>query len=138
MIARGRRRARYVLDTHACVFALVAARKLGVKARQALRSVEEGVGVAWIPAAVVAEIVLLRERGRIEIGLAQLKTAMEEAPGLRFLPLDLRQLDEFGALGAIPDPFDRLIVGASRAVGAKLISKDGLIDETGLVQTVWS
>jgi PIN domain nuclease of toxin-antitoxin system len=129
---------RYVLDTHACVFSLVAPKKLGSKARRALRSVETGEGVAWVPAAVVAEIVLLRELGRIEIGLAHLKTAMEEAPGLRFLPLDLHQLDEFAALGAIRDPFDRLIVSASRALEAKLVTRDRSIGELGLVQTLWS
>lgn len=129
---------RYVLDTHACVFSLVAPKKLGIKARRALQSVETGGGVAWVPAAVVAEIVLLRELGRIEIGLAHLKTAMEEAPGLRFLPLDLRQLDEFAALGAIRDPFDRLIVSASRALEARLLTRDRSIGELGLVQTLWS
>ena len=101
-------------------------------------SVESGGSEAWIPAAVAAEVVLLRELGRIEIGLSYLKTAMEEAPGLRFLPMDLRQLDEFAALGAIRDPFDRLIVSASRAVGARLITKDDSLQEQGLVQTVWS
>ena len=128
----------YVLDTHACVFALGAPAKLGAKARSAMRAVEEGRGEAWIPAAVVAEIVLLRELGRIEIGLAHLKTAMEQAPGLRFLSLDLDQLDEFAALGAIRDPFDRLIVSAARAVGAKLVTRDRSLGEHGLVQTVWS
>jgi PIN domain nuclease of toxin-antitoxin system len=86
----------------------------------------------------VAEIVLLRELGRIEIGLAHLRTAMEHAPGLRFLPLDLRQLDEFAGLSAIRDPFDRLIVGAARALGAKLVTRDRSIQEQGLVQAVWS
>lgn len=130
--------ARYVLDTHACVFALVAPGKLGAKARRALRTVEEGTSSAWIPAAVVAEVVMLRELGRIEIGLAHLKKAMEEAPGLRFLGLDLRQLDEFAALGAIRDPFDRLIVGAARSVDGKLLTKDRALEEHGLVQTVWA
>jgi PIN domain nuclease of toxin-antitoxin system len=129
---------RYVLDTHACVFSLIAPAKLGAKARRALRSVETGASVAWVPAAVVAEIVLLRELGRIEIGLAHLKTAMEQAPGFRFLPLDLRQLDEFAALGAIRDPFDRLIVSAARVLEAKLLTKDPSIGEHGLVQTLWS
>jgi len=129
---------RYVLDTHACVFSLVAPVKLGAKARRVLRSVETGAGVAWVPAAVVAEIVLLRELGRIEIGLGHLKTAMEQAPGLRFLPLDLRQLDEFAALGAIRDPFDRLIVSAARVLEAKLVTRDLSIGEHGLVQTLWS
>lgn len=129
--------ARYVLDTHACVFSLVAPAKLGAQARKALQSVEAGRSEAWVPAAVVAEIVLLRELGRIEIGLVHLKSAMEGAPGLRFLVLDLRQLDEFAALGAIRDPFDRLIAGASRALGAKLITRDRSLEDHGLVQTVW-
>lgn len=128
----------YVLDTHAVVFALVAPAKLGRKARSAMQAVEEGRGEAWIPAAVVAEIVLLRELGRIGIGLAHLKTATEEGAGMRFLPLDLRQLDEFAALGAIRDPFDRLIVSAARGVGAKLVTRDGSLEESSLVQTVWS
>ena len=128
----------FVLDTHACVYSLVAPAKLGNKARRALRSVEAGRGEAWIPAAVVAELVLLRELGRIEIGLPQLRTALERAPALRFLALDLRQLDEFAVLGAIHDPFDRLIVAACRALGAKLLTKDRAVEEWGLVQTIWS
>jgi len=129
---------RYVLDTHACIFALVAPAKLGAGARKALASVEAGKSTAWVPAAVVAEIVLLRELGRIQLGLAGLKTAMEQAPALRFHALDLAQLDEFAALGAIRDPFDRLIVAAARALDAKLVTRDRPLDEHGLVQTVWS
>lgn len=128
----------YVLDTHTLVLSLAAPAKLGRKARRALRSVEEGDGEAWIPAAVAAEIVLLRELGRIGFGLPQVKSATEETPGLRFLSLDFPQLDEFAALGAIRDPFDRLIVAAARAVRAKLISKESGFAEQGLVQTVWS
>jgi PIN domain nuclease of toxin-antitoxin system len=120
------------------VFALVAPRKLGLRAKQAMKTVEAGAGEAWVPAAVVAELVLLRELGRIDIGLPHLRTAMEQAPGLRFLPLDLRQLDEFAALGVLRDPFDRLIVAASRVMEAKLVTRDTALEEQGLVQTVWS
>lgn len=76
----------YLLDTHACVFALAAPRKLGSKARQALRQVEEGAGIAWIPAAVVAEIVLLRELGRIGVGVAELKDAWIGRPACASCP----------------------------------------------------
>ncbi len=113
----------YVLDTHACVFALVAPKRLGAAAQAALRNVEEGRGIAWIPA-VAAEVVLLREVGRISIGLQQLMSAMERTPSLRFLALDLPQLSEFAAHTGIRDPFDRLIIGACRTVGAKLVTKD--------------
>ncbi len=129
---------RYVLDTHACLFALAAPRKLGTKARAAIKSVERGDSEAFLPAAVVAEIVLLRELGRSEVGLAHLKTALEQSTTLRFLPLDLSQLDEFAALGTIRDPFDRLIVAACRAIDGKLITKDRSLEERSLVQTVWS
>lgn len=129
---------RYVLDTHACIYSLVAPGKLGRRARRAMAAVESGENEAWVPAAVVAEIVILRELGRIDIGLAQLKTAFEEAPALRFLPLDLGQLDEFVTLGALRDPFDRLIVGAARALDAKLVTRDRPIRDLGLVQTIWA
>ena len=128
----------YLLDTHACVFSLAAPSKLGSKAKRAMKSVEEGRGIAWIPAAVVAEIVLLKELGRIEMGLPDLKVAFEQASGFRFLPLDLRQLDEFAVLGDLRDAFDRLIVGAARAMDAKLVTKDASLQDLGLVQTVWS
>jgi PIN domain nuclease of toxin-antitoxin system len=126
-----------VLDTHACVYALAAPARLGKAARQALAAVEAGGAVAWIPAAVVAELLLLRERGPSGIGLPELRIAMEQGPGLAFLPLDLRQVDEFAALIAIRDPFDRLIVGACRATGAQLVTKDATLARSGLVRTVW-
>jgi PIN domain nuclease of toxin-antitoxin system len=120
-----------VLDTHACVFALVAPARLGKAARRALAGAEAGQAIAWIPAAVVAELVLLRELGRIEVGLPELRTAMEQAPSLRFLPLDLAQLDEFAAHRSIRDPFDRLIVSACRAVDAGLITRDSVLRDSG-------
>jgi PIN domain nuclease of toxin-antitoxin system len=67
----------------------------------------------------------------------QLKKATESAPGLRFLPLDLPQPDHFSSLVSFRDPSDRLIVSAARAVGAALVTRDGKIAESGLVETVW-
>jgi PIN domain nuclease of toxin-antitoxin system len=129
--------ARYVIDTHALVFALVARKKLGMRARRALERVEAGRDEAWIPAAAGAEIILLHQLGRIEVGFAALKSTLEEASSLHFLPLDLDQLDQFAGLASIHDPFDRLIVGAARSLGAKLISRDETLTESGLVEVVW-
>jgi PIN domain nuclease of toxin-antitoxin system len=127
-----------VLDTHACIYALSAPARLGRAARRVLQDAEAGGGTVWIPAAVIAEVVLLRELGRARIGLPELKAAIDQASPLRFLPLDLRQLDEFAVLVALRDPFDRLIVSACRAVNAHLVSRDDALQATGLVQIVWS
>ena len=128
----------YVLDTHALVFALTAPSKLGAGARKAFRQIESGRHIAWIPAVVAAELTLLHELGRIRIGLSELKDAMEGVPSLRFLPLDLGQIDDFAALGSMREAFDRFIVAATRSVGGKLITRDQRIIDAGLVQTVWS
>jgi PIN domain nuclease of toxin-antitoxin system len=129
---------RYVIDTHACVFLLAGPRKLGARARRALERVERGHDEAWIPAAVAAEVVLLHELGRIRIGLPQLRETVESVSGLRFLPLDLDQLDQFASLTSIRDAFDRLIVSAARSLKADLISRDEALARSGLVSTVWA
>lgn len=127
----------YVLDTHTCVFALAAPKKLGTAAKRALKRVESGAERAWVPAAVVAEILMLHELGRIEVGLAELEEIFDSVPPFCFLPLDMAQLQHFASMAAIRDPFDRLIVSAARAVDAKLITKDGRISELSVVRTVW-
>ena len=74
----------------------------------------------------------------MSFGLPQLHIAFRDAPGLRFLPLDLSQLEEFVALAKIRDPFDRLIVSAARHLRASLVTRDASLEETGLVETIWS
>jgi PIN domain nuclease of toxin-antitoxin system len=132
------KRTEYVLDTHALVFALTAPAKLGAAARKAFRRIESGRDVAWIPAAVAAEVVLLHELGRIQIGLTELKDVVETVSSLRFLPLDIRQIEDFAALGSMREAFDRFIVAAARSVGGKLITRDQRIIDAKLVQTVWT
>lgn len=128
----------YVLDTHSAVFALAAPTKLGRGAIAVLRRVNAGRDHAWIPAAAVAEIIMLRELGRLDIGLPQLKASLEATRSFQLLPLDLRQLDIFSTLGAIREPFDRFIVAAARSLDAKLVTKDVALAESGLIETIWS
>jgi PIN domain nuclease of toxin-antitoxin system len=60
------------------------------------------------------------------------------APGRRFLPLDLDPLDHFVSLGAIRDPFDRLILSAVRSPKAELISRDAELGSSGLTRVIGS
>ena len=128
----------YLLDTHAFVLSLVAPAKLGRRARAAAGRIDAGRDQGWIPAAVVAEVILLRELGRIGIGFPEVQATIEESPSLHFLPLDLQQMDIFSSLSGVRDPFDRLILSAARSIGAKLITKDEALSASGLIQVVWA
>lgn len=128
---------RYVLDTYALVLALAAPKKLGEDARRVLKRIERGQDEGLVPAAVGAELGMLRELGRTELGIPELKAAFADTPSLRFLPLDFAQLEVFATLQGLRDPFDRLIVSATLATGSRLLSKDVALTESGLVHVVW-
>jgi PIN domain nuclease of toxin-antitoxin system len=127
----------YVLDTHAYLLGVTAPKKLGKDALRILRRIERGEDEGLIPAAVAAEIVMLAELGRTEIGLPELKASLQDTQGLRFLSLDLAQLEVFAGLRNIRDPFDRLIASAALATGSRLITKDTRLSESGLVDVIW-
>jgi PIN domain nuclease of toxin-antitoxin system len=126
----------YVLDTHAYVL-VAAPKKLGKEALRILRRIERGQDQGFVPAAVAAEIVMLQELGRTQVGLPELKASFDDTPSLRFLPQDLAQLEIFASLRNLKDPFDRMITSAALATRSHLITKDALLSEAGLVKTVW-
>ena len=128
--------AEYLLDTHTCLFALAAPKKLGRRARRVLDQADQKGHTVWLPAAVAAEVVMLKELGRTELGLPALCEVFENSCW-RFLALDLRQINEFAGLSAIRDPFDRLIVAAARSVEARLITRDATLEDLGLVDIIW-
>jgi PIN domain nuclease of toxin-antitoxin system len=128
---------RYVLDTHAYLLAVTAPKKLGKSSARVFRRIERGQDEALLPAAVVAEVVMLAELGRTDVGLPELKASFQDTPALRFLPLDLAQLEVFTSLRNLRDPFDRLITSAAIATGSRLVTKDTRVAESGLVEVVW-
>ena len=128
---------RFVLDTHAFIWSLTSPERLGARAAKLLKRIDAGDGQALVPAAALAELCLLREAGRTPIGLAEARAAFDRSPNLWLLPLDVDQVETFAALGGVRDIFDRFIVAAAKSLGARLITRDGGIAESGLVATVW-
>ncbi len=128
-----------VLDTHTWWWALSEPDSLSPLAAQTIR--ETPPHDIRIAAISLWELALLLDRGRILLSI----------PPERWLP---RALDESGiavepltpdiALEAyrLPEPFhrdpaDRLIVATTRVLGARLVTRDGLIRSYPHVQTVW-
>jgi PIN domain nuclease of toxin-antitoxin system len=127
----------YVVDTHAFVWWTSRPKRLGRAAARALRDVDAGRARAWIPAIVGVELTLLAEHGRRFAGVAEVEAATFRNDHVRVLPFDLAQATEFALLGALSDPFDRMVVATARAAGHPLLTADEPIAESGLVEVIW-
>jgi PIN domain nuclease of toxin-antitoxin system len=125
-----------VADTHAIIWYLTDPERLGQAARRAFAAVEAGRGLCHVPAVALVESWLLFERGRLRVGPALILAALGNHPGYAVLTLDVDQAIEFGALSAVRDPMDRLILAAARTTGSRLVSADATLGRFG-VERVW-
>ncbi len=110
------------LDTHVLVQLYTGgADKLSPAARETLE--QEG---DWLtsPAAIL-ELEYLHEIGRLGPNASKVAAALSADAGLKICDLGFHRVVEYALKEKWGrDPFDRLIVAAARARGAKLVSKD--------------
>ncbi len=125
-----------VADTHAIVWHLTAPGRLGAAARRALAAADEGRRHCCVPAVALVEVALLKERGRVRIGVEDLLRALAGHAGFAVLAMDADQALEFAGLVGVKDPMDRLVLAAARATHSRLVSADGRLDGFG-VERVW-
>ncbi len=126
---------RLVADTHAIVWRLTAPAKLGRAAQRAFEAADSGRWLCCVPAIVLVELALLRERGRISVRPEDVLQALQSRQGYAVLALDAEQSLDFGTLVGIKDPMDRMVLAAARVSGAKLVSSDEVFDGHGVERT---
>lgn len=134
---------RYLLDTHAWLWAVLGHARLGKAARRALATLEAGerVGLAAIS---LKEAAWLLARGRVvltreaEPWAGWLRTAAT-APGLEVLPLTVEVAIESERFpDAFPrDPADRLIAATARVHEVTLLTADAALRRRAEVRTLW-
>ena len=132
----------YVTDTHALVWSMYDPARLGRAASAAFAAADAGAARIHVPAVVVAEVLMVVERGRLPgVAMAHVLSrleAMRTSANYPLAPLLPEIVIASHTLTAIPDIFDRLIVADALSRGVPLISKDGVIQRSGLVRTIWS
>jgi PIN domain nuclease of toxin-antitoxin system len=127
----------YVLDTHAFVWWTSRPQRLGRGAARALRAVDAGKALAWVPSIVGVELTLITEAGRPIVTVAELEAATRRSSAVRIRDHNLAQAVDFALLASLADPFDRMIVAAARSTGRPLVTADERIRESGLVEVIW-
>ncbi len=124
----------YVTDTHALVGYTVGT--LPARVDKVFQDVESGESTAFIPTIVLAECLYLVENKKIDIDFNELLNRIQTSRN--FVPTSfnlqvLRLLPEI----RLSELHDRIIVATSKILNAKLITKDKLIRESGIVETIW-
>ncbi len=131
----------YVADTHALIWHLFAESRLGKEALAVLTDAAKGDAKIYIPAVVIAEMIMVIERRRIPgIIMSQLEIELElmrNSASFEFLPLFPETVIQSHTLTVIPDIFDRLIVAEALRLRLPLITGDSVIHASGLVTTIW-
>jgi PIN domain nuclease of toxin-antitoxin system len=127
-----------VLDTHAWIWWVSEPARLGKSARRVL----DGAKRIGVPAICCLEVATLAARGRITLDRPPLEWIHEAlaAPRVELLALTPAVAVKAAALpSTFPgDPADRLVVATALIDAAILITKDGRIRQSGIVETVWS
>ncbi len=127
-----------VADTHAVVWYFGAQhRRLSRPALRAFREAEEGIRTVYIPTVVLMEMILLEQLGRLRFSYRELRDRLAEHSGFPLEPLTAEDVDEARSVGALDDPFDRLIVGTAMRLGLALITADAAIADRSEVKTYW-
>lgn len=129
-------RLKYLLDTHALLWAAVDEGHLGSRAARAINTTP--FGQLAISDVSLQEIGLLLHSGRIELK-GSAKTVL--APLLDFVTVLPITLDIAIIAPALPlphgDQFDRIITATAKCHGLTLITKDANITEAAIAPTLW-
>ena len=127
----------YVADTHSLIWYLTDSPRLSLAANRCFKLIEEGKGKLLIPAIVMAEIIYIVEKGKVEANLDNLLDRIREAENFELLPLGINQLLCLKDQKNIKEMHDRLIVCEALLNGARIITRDEKIKESGIVEVLW-
>jgi PIN domain nuclease of toxin-antitoxin system len=128
-----------LLDTHAWVWWVTRPERLSRKQRTAIdrarRAAREPILVSIISC---FEVALLAQRGKLRFSIAP-DAWLEQAaslPGVEPVPLSLATISIAVRLAGLRDPADQLVVASALERGARLVTSDTRIAETGAVTVV--
>lgn len=132
---------KFLLDTHAWIWAVLEHPRLGRNARDLLRDLADGerVGLAAIS---LKEAAWLLARGKVEVKAASWPDWLREAASVRSLEIVPLTVDVAIESERLPEPFptdpaDRLIAATARVHDLTLVTADRGIRASSAVRTIW-
>ena len=128
---------RYVPDTHALYWYWNDHTRLGAAGIFAFRLMEERRATGIVPLIVLAELQFLTAKLGGALSAEELLRLVDRAPSLRIEAITRRHLLAFDQLSGIPEMHDRFIAAVALQLGAPVITRDRLLSDHPLIQTIW-
>lgn len=128
-----------VTDTHPLIFHALGGKRLGKRASRLFSRCEHREAILYVPTAVIWECSLLVRAGRINLrrGVREFFDDLFSNPA--YQPVDVSPGHVFLAdeMQFHNDPFDALIVACAKTADLPLITRDAVIQDSGVVKVIW-
>ena len=125
------------MDTHALWWYLRSPERLSAAASAVFRLAETGNATIIVPAIAVAEFYFLSVKLGQPFTPSDLLDALDEVSGIELSDLGKTQLAGLDLFPEIPEMHDRLIAAESVALDAPVVTRDEILADSPLVETVW-
>ena len=131
----------FVTDTHSLIWHLTQNSRISEKASKIFRDTDSGISRIYIPNIILVEIVYIIEKLRIpDQTINNVIDLFNSFPNNYILhqitPKTIHCMRSFSR-DLIPDMPDRIIAASSLELGFPLITKDGKITDSGIIDTIW-
>jgi PIN domain nuclease of toxin-antitoxin system len=127
-------------DSHALVWYLSGSRQLSRAAQAALEEAEASKSLVVSVASLIDLWYVSQSTGRVSTGdLATLRRRLSSSDAVRLEPVSLAVVDASMTIprSVLADPWDRLIVATAISLRIPLVTADGPIRKSGVVETIW-
>ncbi len=131
---------RVVADSHAIVWFVAGSSRLSEPAREALRAAERERALTVSIATFLDLWYVTQTTQGVTAGeLHRLEATLSASSAVDVHPIDEAVADAFATIdrSAVADPWDRLIMATAMTLNAPLITRDALIRQVGVVETIW-
>ena len=126
----------FVTDTMGLILRLEQ-RRMGPQAKAIFEAAETGQATVHIPTFVLAEILYLSEKNRIQISLHSVTNHLAQFSRYKVYPMSLEVIQSAADITDIPELHDRLIAATARLLNFELVTNDPAIQASTFVKTVW-
>lgn len=129
-----------VADSHALVWFTQGSPQLSVRAGEALREAEASDGIVVSVATLIDLWYVSQTTERVSAReLSDLRDLMTATSAVDLYPVDVAVADAYTGISRdlLKDPWDRFIVATALVLRAPLVTRDGAIRNSELVETVW-